>query len=306
MGPITAFLTLSLLVTALPPATTLDYRREIGAERCPDEEAIRRAVAVRLGHDPFAEGGGQTVVASVATDAGGLLGKVELRDAGGAVLGTRDLASPGTDCQELASALTLAIAIAVDPLSMTRRAPLTVEPAPAPVQAPAPLARTNDARWWAGPGFATRWGPGPGLALSPTLSAIRRSGTTSIGLEGSADLYTGRFHGGGRLTASAVTLSAVPCLHFGGGAFGACAVATGGVLRAAGKGLEESRRVTAPHFSMGARARYDFALGSTRIAPYLQLDAPLTRLHLKVSDRVVFTPPAVGASAGLALELGIP
>src|SRR6188768_3765956 len=35
------------------PSARLEYTREVGAESCPDEAALRRAVADRLGYDPF-------------------------------------------------------------------------------------------------------------------------------------------------------------------------------------------------------------------------------------------------------------
>ncbi len=41
------------------------YRRGQGAERCPDEPAVREAVKVRLGYDPFRSEAARTVTATI-------------------------------------------------------------------------------------------------------------------------------------------------------------------------------------------------------------------------------------------------
>ena len=82
---------------------------------CPDESEIRRAVAARLGYDPFSPDAAHSISAVIAVqDHHQLKGQVELRDRTGRVTGTRSLAST-RDCRELASAMELAISIAVDP-----------------------------------------------------------------------------------------------------------------------------------------------------------------------------------------------
>lgn len=114
------------IVTLLPlpsraeqqTSAQLDYERPEDVEDCPDERSIRDAVSARLGYEPFTDDAVQTVVAAIRRTADGLLGRVELRGVGGELLGERELESPGFDCREFASALTLSIALAIDPLAM--------------------------------------------------------------------------------------------------------------------------------------------------------------------------------------------
>ncbi|MGZ6064231.1 MAG: hypothetical protein ACXWVM_17645, partial [Polyangiales bacterium] len=94
------------------PPTKLVYERGPGAESCPDEAAMRVEVAARLGRDPFVDQGARTVVVKIKREAGTFRGTIELLDAKGAPAGTRTLSSASNDCKELASALSLAMAIA--------------------------------------------------------------------------------------------------------------------------------------------------------------------------------------------------
>src|SRR5258706_10864334 len=56
-----------------PPRVRLEYARRAGAERCPDEDQVRRAVVARLGYDPFVDDGEER------------LGRAELAPAGRAL-----------------------------------------------------------------------------------------------------------------------------------------------------------------------------------------------------------------------------
>src|SRR5204862_4286698 len=99
---------------------------------CPDEQTLRNAVSARLGYDPFRPDAERTLQVDIVVDRRherrGLRAHVELRDAAGNSAGSRDIGSQRSDCGELASALTLAISIAIDPMILTRPTP----PAPAP------------------------------------------------------------------------------------------------------------------------------------------------------------------------------
>ncbi|MEZ4394671.1 MAG: hypothetical protein R3A48_26660 [Polyangiales bacterium] len=118
------------------PTAVLRYERGAGASTCPDAQAIRDAVAARLGYDPFRDAAPMTVRATIARHRRRLRGRVEVTHAAGAALGTREIESSHRDCAEIASALTLAVSIVIDPLSLTRPAP--PPPAPPVVTPPAP------------------------------------------------------------------------------------------------------------------------------------------------------------------------
>jgi hypothetical protein len=128
------------------PAHTarLSYTLGRGAEQCPDEQTVRAAVAERLGYDPFQPGARRLVTATVRRAGGSLRGEVNLRDARGAVSGTRQLTATDDDCVELVTAMALAISLAIDPTSLPRPpapvAPPAGGPAPSPGGEPAPRA----------------------------------------------------------------------------------------------------------------------------------------------------------------------
>jgi hypothetical protein len=105
------------------------YVRGAGAETCPDESAIKSSVAARLGYEPFDDEAPKTIAVAVVRPKGVFQAQIEVRDATGAVKGTRRLDSKGSDCGELAGAITLAIAIAVDPFGGgSSGAPLPLPP----------------------------------------------------------------------------------------------------------------------------------------------------------------------------------
>jgi len=57
-----AVLALARAAAAAPaPKAHLLYVRGPGAQRCPDEQAVREVVARRLGYDPFAEREAMTI-----------------------------------------------------------------------------------------------------------------------------------------------------------------------------------------------------------------------------------------------------
>jgi len=124
----------------------LTYAPDADVERCPSERELRDSVASRLGYDPFdaAPGNGngsepepREVVVQVHKRGTGIVGAMELR---GPRPGQRDLASPRGDCREVMDAFAVAIAIGLDPSSLTRpagEAPPVPPPEPTPVIAPA-------------------------------------------------------------------------------------------------------------------------------------------------------------------------
>lgn len=95
----------------------------------------------RLGRDPFANDAERNIEGSVARD--GQVWRAHLSVIGpdGVVVGSRDLQSGEQDCSTLADAVTLAVALAIDPRAAF--APLAAEPVPPLAARPAEPARIS-------------------------------------------------------------------------------------------------------------------------------------------------------------------
>ena len=112
-----------LLSVVLAASWGLHVEREPAALACPDEAGVRRAIAERLGSDPFVEPSTQQLVVSFSRDEAGHRALVLLINAAGKETGRRQLSARSSDCAELAGAVALAGAIVIDPLVLTRPAP---------------------------------------------------------------------------------------------------------------------------------------------------------------------------------------
>jgi hypothetical protein len=229
----------ALLASAIPttanarPSARLVYSRAAGAESCPDERALRAAVAERLGYDPFFAWVKQAVVASMAPDGRrGFVARIRLVDEQGIEAGTRDLHADGA-CADLLDTAALAIAIAIDPQSLTPRpvaekpgppqppppppppdaGPEEEEAPPEPTQAPAGSPVTFDAI----AGVVASVGVAPAPALGARLGAEARWRDVSIGLDGRIDApaASGPVQGGGRVSSRLIVATLAPCAHAG-------------------------------------------------------------------------------------------
>ncbi len=291
---------------APPPPARLVYTRGAGAAECPDEAALRASVAARLGYDPFRPDAPRTVVASLARDHDQLRAAVEVRSATGDLLGQRSLTS--RDCGELAGAMTLAISIAVDPLSLTR-APATPAPsaplAPPPL-APEPLAGKPPAepiRPRIALGVAGAFGAVPAPTLAGTVAAGLRFRAFSLDLEGRATLPgSTAVAGGGTVSARGLSVWLVPCFHVRW-AF-ACAVGSVGALQGQGTGTGATTDTTLL-FGAGARLGVDVPIaGVFHAVGYGEVEAPFPRTILRLGTRDGWSTPflAGAVAAGLMAE----
>lgn len=121
--------------TARGITARLDYAAD---PACPDEAALRSAVAQRLGTDPFRDDARATVRARIARTERGFSADVAFDDPAGRH-GERRLASEGDDCRELATTVALTVAIMVDPRTFGGAAPpasASASPSPSPRVAP--------------------------------------------------------------------------------------------------------------------------------------------------------------------------
>jgi hypothetical protein len=303
----------------------LVYVREAGVEGCPDEESVRRAVAARLGHDPFVEvDPRRTVRATIGKKGPWLRVSIELSDESGELLGTNQLTPRVRDCHTVASAMELAIALAIDPLhALETRAP---SPSPSPTESPlvvpaqtapaAPALVVRRAR-----PAARAWPPTdeeiaenrvrlvgrvailaavsaePGATWGIALGLAAQWRRFSVGAELRGDVPGTRVSGGGTVSGSLVVINLLPCVRAYGIFF--CGLFSGGVMIANGAGFPVDQQAVVPFFGGGARAGVEFKL-SRRIAIGLHADllAPFTQTVLYVDRNELYrADPVSGAFA---------
>jgi hypothetical protein len=140
-----AILALALLWVAVPGSTSakarptrvsLEFTRRAGAHSCPSEKQLRAEVSAILGYGPFDKHARRAMVCVLWAEAGTFHARVQLRDARTRKsLGVRQLSATGPGCETLASAVALAMALAIDPLAQP---PAPRVPPPAPPLAPPP------------------------------------------------------------------------------------------------------------------------------------------------------------------------
>ena len=110
-----------------PTRVALSFQRRTSAKSCPSEKELRRQVTSILGYQPFDRHAKRVMACVLWADKAMLHARLRLSDARtGKSLGVRELSATGPGCEELASAVALAIALAIDPLAKP--------PAPHPVE----------------------------------------------------------------------------------------------------------------------------------------------------------------------------
>jgi len=275
-----------MLLVAAPlraePAGRLVYRRSTGAESCPDEAMLRRAVVARLGEDPFDDTKRPTFDVTIAQVDGKWVGRAALVDAGGLESGVREIRD-ASDCVELVDALALGISLAINPALAETQPVATVPtvPPPAPVAqpkppsepkpAPAPTSVPADASREPAPGPsepAWRWGLGvlglasagaaPDVSFGAGALVRARHRTLSLSLEGRYDFPTSQELGNGAETRLIAGLL-VPCVHFSPGPFQACALGALGSIVGSAPTLPNPQSDTALYAALGARGALEVA-----------------------------------------------
>jgi len=178
----------SRVARANEDAVRLVWVRGAGAEECADAASVAERVAARLGRNVFAESAPKSIEGFVEQAGGHWSAHIATRGPKGELLGARELSSDAPDCKPLENAVTLVVALAIDPDAALRGLPgaspvppeapgpasSPASPAPPPPLAPPPLA-CPVAR------------PCPAPETSPpapkaTLATVTLRGTLSIGL----------------------------------------------------------------------------------------------------------------------------
>jgi hypothetical protein len=317
-------LALSLGSVSLPaggePAGGLSYERGPGAEECPEEAALRRAVAARLGEDPFDSRLSPTFRLAIVSDGARLRGSVVLVTDGVAE-GRRELEADAEACGELVEAMALAVSLTINPdLVVTQAAPKQPElpPRAEPVEtpgSPATLAATNPrppkdeirsprarpgARGSA-LGIAVgalahgAVGTGPGVAAG--ASALFRAGTPrwQLGLEGRVDALSRAGIGrSGTVHSTLVAAVLAPCVRIA--PLSACPLLLVGSLFARSRGVAVERSDRGFFAAAGGRVAASAPLGEALLLE-ARVDAlyALTPVTIELDRTPVWRAGASGA-----------
>jgi hypothetical protein len=316
------------------PSARLTYQRGPGAESCPDESVLRRAVEQRLGYDPFFPWANRTIVARISTGTRVLEANIDLLDSGGIVRGSRKLTARTAECAELVSGVALAISIAIDPSSVDRVGPPSGEKDPgrdddqevvewsqarageAATKAPAPDRAT--ARPAAEPaprrpsvvaqvsgGVTGAVAMTPAVAFGPALSAGLSLGRWEMAVEGRVLFGLDAKYGPATISSTLLEGALVGCFHptivF------ACAEASVGSLGITGSGLAHGNDDSALVGRIGLRGGVAIPLsGAWDAVGYADLMFDLSRPTVTVDSQPVWTSSLVGGLATLGLRRRFP
>lgn len=310
------------------PSAKLVYVRGTGADACPGEAELRKAVATRIGYDPFFPAAQKTVIAQVTRTAGGYRGKVQIVGDDGKVRGERDLASKGDDCAELVSTMALAVSIALDDLDeapkdppppappalvasdsdppSSREAPRASPVTPPRDLPPAPPPRTTSldgphVELGASAGPIVSVGTAPSAAVGGSVAVSLGYGAfgARLGLRGELPSSSGLVPSG--LVSTNTVLAAlsgcvrgrVPFGCFGAG-IGSISSRTEGITRPASDG--------ALLVVLLASAGADIALGRVLyLEPFVEGALNLRRHRVEIDGSTAFTLPIVAGTLGLHL-----
>ena len=321
------------------PSAKLVYVRGPDTAACPDEDQLRRAVATRIGYDPFFPSAPKTVIAQVSRAKAGYRGKVQITGDDGRIRGERELATRGDDCSELISAMALAVSIALDDLDEAPPTPPTpatatappaasdavaapasslpaapgeaiTPPAPSPragaagsAEQPAPPVGTRASRLdiTASIGPVVSVGAAPGPSVGAAVAATVRYGWAAARLDLRADLPAGGdLAGGGRVSSRSVLATAALCAR----ANTPFVCAGGGVGSFASTTSSISHPASDDALLVEALAVAGADVGLSRqvfLEPFVEVGFVLTRHRVFVDGVEAFRLPVVAGTGGIHL-----
>ena len=183
-----------------PPTVHLSWVRAKGAEACVDRETLAKDVNARLGRDAFGGAPTRSIEGLVTREGNKWVAHLYVRDAAGALAGDREITSEAADCTALSGAVTLAIALMIDPeaafapppvVSASASTPVASASASASVLTPPSASASTIPSVVAGP---------PALTPPPSVVVDARVGVTSglvpkvapialLGFEGTAAIH---------------------------------------------------------------------------------------------------------------------
>lgn len=286
------------------PPTSLVYSRTPDAAACPDEAALRRAVATRLGSEAFTttDVARRSVEVSISRSERGYRATVRTRLKDGPPSAERTL-DAGDRCDELIEAVALAISVALDPSAFDEPSappepavPSEAPPTPSVSERPAPI------DFSVGLGAALGLGEAPAPAFSGALyGAVRHTWLGAV-LEVRRSLEASGETDHGTVSTTSTAFLGGPCAHVAF-AFG-CAVAELGFVTARIGDDPREDSTAFPRF--GARLGVALPFAEDRLEARASFDALGLPGQLRVArgDATVYELPAgrVGIGVGLGLR----
>ena len=300
---------------------------------CPSQRELEAAVAARLGYAPFTGEASERVTVNVSRAAGrAVVGRL---DVSGPHSGRREIASRDGDCREVVDALAVAIAIGIDPESLSRPtgapapapsppSPPSAPPAPAPpkevpppptppkeVPKPSPSRAPGESdpalrvRWRLGGRFFVPVGelPAPTGAVAALIGV--RYGAFSVDLEPFTTLSSARdLPTGGRVRASLIGASVFPCGHLN--VFYGCLGLTVGSLRAESEGVLDPRKDSGVHVTTALRLGVSIPVaGPLALEAFGDAVVPLVQSALLVRQKEQFVVPEIAARLGAGFVVSL-
>ncbi len=330
LAPIIALASASALLTffssrqaAAGPSARLVYLRNPGAESCPDEQAIRAAVRMRLGYDPFFPYAPTTLFVEIAKARKGFSARLKLVDADNTVRGSRELVHRGDRCEDIIDTMALSISIAIDPDSLDRppnesprgetppsSEPRAETPTPPPAPAPLPTAASTGARedvepprepqlhFEAGLGPSVWIGAAPTTQVAGSLMVRARARSLSIAAEGRLHLPASRPSGAAEISTSQALGVIVPCFHLD--RLGLCVAAAVGAFGASSERVRFPRSDSSTQVMVGPRVMFELP-ASKSIAVGISVDGmvALTPQSVALDGVEVYELPRISGGATL-------
>jgi hypothetical protein len=316
IGLFAAILTIAPAALASPSAR-LVYARAPDAATCPAEADLRKAVAVRLGYDPFFPTATKTVVVQVSRAKKGFRAHVQIVGDDGNVRGERDLATNGDDCTELVTSTALAVSLALDDLDAAEPTPPPPKPEPQPPEPAAPVSPPEPPRpsaerppepppppeerpraWLAGIGPSVAVGTSPSPAFGLGGSVAVRFGTLQLRADLRGDLPASADVAPGRVSTNAVIGSIAACAR--GDVLFACAGPGFGWLFARTESIVRPASDDGPLVPAGLRLGAELALGTRFfLEPSVEGFANVVRHHVDIDGERVYTMPIIAGSAAI-------
>lgn len=291
---------LLFIVLTAAPGARLEYSVAPGIDGCPDERWVHASVGARLGRDPFVDDAPTRVVVNISRGAPpALVALVEVTRPDGRV-GKRTLDSPTGDCLELASAVELAVSLALDPAS--KRAPVVEPPPPPPVKEvvvvqPPPVVEPKAVTPFGRAGLLMTAGGLPGFTGGVLVGGGVLLRHFSVALEGRAHLPTRVLTNDSTTTSFQALASLVPCLELG--RVSGCLVGSVGPFQFD----DGSQRQTSVMAQGGARVQVGFEpLQQLRLVPWLEGQVVVTRTTLLRNGVPLWVTWPVAVSGGLFVE----
>jgi hypothetical protein len=267
---------------------------------CPDADSLKSGISAKLGANPFVDGGGIGIKATIEHTEAGWSASVQREEAATSI-GGQKLHSDSPDCHEISEALEFAISLMLDALRPPPpRQPVRAAPPPTELKASGEPEKSQGPTALVGVGFASTFGATPSPAPGVAFVADVRWNRFSLELEGFVSIPTTTQLSENQVQSSLYYGALVPCWRLS--PFGVCGVLDLGTARTSADGGPAADTFFA---AAGARGYFDLDLGQHfMLRATIDLLASMTQNALVLNGVTAWNPPPIAASAGLIA--GIP